>query len=529
MRHPIFLVGALLFALPVSAAPARGAIEASRPRLGVIVVIDQLRADEIEKHKELWTAGFKRLVAEGRWYDNAYHSHGRTETAAGHATIGTGMVPRVHGVVDKDIYDRVTNKTVNLCHIGKEPCSPHILLVPTVGDRLKEVSPKSVVVSMSEKGRAAALLGGTKTDLVAWFNDDTMALMGRASAGSKPVPAWLEQAFHKTVNASTINGSWELPKLPKSYASWKDDSPGERGCGHGLVFPHQLPGNEDPKGRWRAWWCTPQSDEALEALVEVTIDKMHLGVDRTSDLLLVSFGAVDQVGHSFGPNSVERLAVLKSLDETLGRLLHKLETVTHGDVVLMLTADHGVTPTLYTLHQQDKRAGLVDLGDVRKYLEEGLNKEFGARTNYIDEISIPYIYLDDALDAEMKRRVASATATLLRGYPHVARAWAVASMKGDSDDQIERLMYLNSNPERSGDVALVLEPNFTHKRPYYGELGAQHGSPWKDDRQVPVLFWGAGVKQGRVKDEVTVIDAIRTMADRLGIPPDPRGGQPLVQ
>ena len=62
-----------------------------------MLVADQLREDLLDKYGDLFTGGFKRLVADGHRYVNATHDHAVTETAPGHATI---LLPsREHGPV----------------------------------------------------------------------------------------------------------------------------------------------------------------------------------------------------------------------------------------------------------------------------------------------------------------------------------------------------------------------------------------------------------------------------------------------
>src|SRR5215203_1874676 len=66
---------------------------AARPNLVVLVVVDQLRADLLDRYADLFTGGFKRLADNGHNYINAAHDHSGTETAVGHATLATGVYP----------------------------------------------------------------------------------------------------------------------------------------------------------------------------------------------------------------------------------------------------------------------------------------------------------------------------------------------------------------------------------------------------------------------------------------------------
>src|SRR5271169_1713559 len=62
----------------------------ARPKLVVLLVVDQMRADYVEKFRGQWTGGLKRLLVEGAWFREAAYPYAATETCVGHATISTG-------------------------------------------------------------------------------------------------------------------------------------------------------------------------------------------------------------------------------------------------------------------------------------------------------------------------------------------------------------------------------------------------------------------------------------------------------
>jgi len=66
---------------------------AARPKLVVVIVVDQMRADYIEKFRGQWTSGLKRLVEQAAWFREAAYPYAATETCVGHATISTGALP----------------------------------------------------------------------------------------------------------------------------------------------------------------------------------------------------------------------------------------------------------------------------------------------------------------------------------------------------------------------------------------------------------------------------------------------------
>src|SRR6266487_5213200 len=109
---------ASIFAFPLPAGAQAGAPAAkpagspAKPRLVVLLVVDQMRADYIEKFRAQWTGGLKRLVAEGAWFREAAYPYAATETCVGHATISTGSFPSTHGMIANAWWDRDSQKMV---------------------------------------------------------------------------------------------------------------------------------------------------------------------------------------------------------------------------------------------------------------------------------------------------------------------------------------------------------------------------------------------------------------------------------
>ena len=76
------------FAVAVAASVLLSAAEAA-PRLLVMVVVDQMRADYVERFHDNWSSGLRRLVDDGAWFNKAAYPYLSTVTCAGHATVST--------------------------------------------------------------------------------------------------------------------------------------------------------------------------------------------------------------------------------------------------------------------------------------------------------------------------------------------------------------------------------------------------------------------------------------------------------
>ncbi len=496
--------------LQVSTCAARAA---EPPRLVVVLVVDQLRGDEIERFRPLWRRGMARLRKEGRWYREARHGHGRSETAAGHATIATGLHPRWHGVVDKVMYDEPSGELRTVCDYGHGPCDPVVLLAPTLGDRLKVMAPAARVVAVSGKARSATLLGGTRADLVAWPDRPPQVLLGRTATGK--LPSWLTRAWAHLASPERLAAPWRLPVLPKDLPLPPDAAGGEQDIGSGITFPHRAQGT-GADAHALAWKVTPDFDAATLEIAIRAARELQLGADDVPDLWLLSLSGFDYIGHAYGPDSLERVAALAALDEHIESVLVAARLLAGDRVLMALTSDHGTAPTVATAQARGLKSGRISVEDLLDHIAQ---YEPGA----VAALWPPYV----TLTAKARERGAAAgVCAALKKHPAVAAAWPVANLALTKDEP-GRLMLANSHPERSGDVAFVFAPYFAAFDPSEGALGAEHGSVWDYDRHVPVMLWGTGVVRGEVRARVEVIDLMRTLADQLGLPADPRGGKPL--
>src|SRR5260370_7650568 len=76
----------------------KAANSAARPKLVVVIVVDQMRADYIEKFRGQWTGGLKRLVEHGAWFREAADPYAATETCLGHPPLSPRPLPAPSGI-----------------------------------------------------------------------------------------------------------------------------------------------------------------------------------------------------------------------------------------------------------------------------------------------------------------------------------------------------------------------------------------------------------------------------------------------
>src|SRR6201997_5307152 len=121
-----------------------------RPKLVVVIVIDQFRGDYLERYgAQFGDSGFRLLLDHGAYFADCNYDYANTRTAPGHATLFTGTYSNGHGIVANEWWDQKKKRMVTSVEdddarlVGiaednpKAGASPHNLLADTLGDELK--------------------------------------------------------------------------------------------------------------------------------------------------------------------------------------------------------------------------------------------------------------------------------------------------------------------------------------------------------------------------------------------------------
>ncbi|MBA3298137.1 MAG: alkaline phosphatase family protein, partial [Acidobacteria bacterium] len=331
------------------AAPAR---RSAAPSLVVLLVVDQMRTDYLEKGAPHFTSGLRRLTTDGAWFRNAAYPYLNTITCAGHSTIGTGALPYRHGMVLNAWWDRASSRSLgctadatvkNIGYTGTPVGgeSAVTLLVPTLADRIGEGA-GGRTVGLSLKPRSAITLAGSQPTSVLWFDDRTG--WTTSTAFTKTRNEWLVNFLAAYPHSADIGKVWDRLLPPAAYTG-ADAGAGERTPqGWTTSFPHALSSTGGAAFTLQ-WQRSPFADEYLGRMAAASIDALTLGNGPGIDFLAVSFSSLDLVGHQFGPASHEVQDMVLRLDRTIGTLLAHLDRVVgRGRYIVALGSDHGVGP-----------------------------------------------------------------------------------------------------------------------------------------------------------------------------------------
>ena len=524
MRYVPGLRGARVLGVAVAligaAAPA-WAQQRPRPRLAIVIVVDQLRGDLPSGVAAELVAddGFRRLWREGVVFEEAFYEHAVTSTAPGHATIFTGAHPSQHGIVENDWFDRAAGRrtaSVRSAEFGREP-GPYNLLATTIGDELVHACGECKVFAVSGKDRGAILPGG-KLGKAFWFDTRNGGFRSARYYYDRGVPAWVgdwDQA-HRDSYPTT----WALLRPPSAYRMYaQDDRPFERPpAPMGRTFPHPLgtPGDED---YYDALEPTPFLDALTLEFARALIDAEELGSDSNPDLLALSLSSTDHIGHVFGPRSLEAEDNLLRLDRELAGFIGFLDRKLGRDqYVLVLTADHGVGATPEYSAGLGMAARRIDMRALRAKLDSQLAMELGINWPPVLAFVKPYVYLDrerladNGIPLETASRTAAA---LLAREPGIAYAFSTNALPSDPD--LAQLVAASIMPGRSGDVFVIPDRGSALVGGSDSD-SAFHGTPYTEDRYVPIYFFGAGIAPARVSRHVSPRAIAPTLAELLDIP-----------
>lgn len=513
------LATACLALLAATPAPA------ARPKLGVLVVVDQLGSADLEAlglDGELDLGG---LEARGAARFDALYPYVGTETGPGHATLSTSALPAVHGICantwfieGKKTYCVDDPAVQVLGGALADGRSARFLNAPTLGDTLKTRSAKSRVISISVKDRAAILMGGPSADVALWY-ENTQGRWTSSKGWLDALPAWAEKLADQPKRAFDA-GRWSpLPAVLRrglDDAREGEDSP----SGFGATFPHDLSTLPPDKQR-HAYRYTPHSVEDTISLAIAALEGEQLGKHPEPDLLLISISATDYAGHAWGPGSLEKVDIIERVSVELRRLVAELDRrLGKNGWALVLSADHGAAPLAETLKARRVPAGRLLESALHEAATAGLSAD--QKKRFLG-LSLPIIYLDlkglndkdrEALVEAVRKNLAS-----VKGVRRVVRT--------DGPESAETALSRGSTFEgRCGPLFVELQPFVVFTETPH-PLGTDHASGNVYDRRVPLYVLGPTVAGGRYATPLDPRDAAPSLAAMLGIPPPDRAeGRP---
>ena len=503
---------------------------ADKPKLVVGIVVDQMRYDFLYRYSEKYSSGgFKRLMNEGFNCRNNHYDYAPTVTAAGHAAIFTGSIPAINGIIGNEWFNQKTGKSVycvedsSVRTVGSDSkaglMSPKNLLVSTITDQLKIANNfESKTIGIALKDRGSILPAGHTANAAYWFDSKNGAWI-TSSFYMNDLPQWVKDFNSMKMPQKYMAEGWKtllpIEKYTESTAdnqAYEAKLSGEKTA----TFPHELAA-QSGVNLLEVIRTTPFGNTLTKDFALVAIQNENLGKSPKTDFLTISFSSPDYVGHAFGPNSIEVEDTYLRLDKDIEEILTSLDnSLGKGNYLVFLSADHGVADVPGFWQSQKLPAGVVDAAMSSREVKTALKTAFGEGEFIIAEDN-SQLYLNANLMEEKKisyTQIYEIVRKTLLKRDDVADVIDLHNLANSTLPDYQ-LSYVKNgfNPRRSGDIMVVLNPSWFAGR----KQGTTHGSLYRYDTHVPLLFYGWKIKSGETTLRTNISDISPTVADLLNI------------
>jgi len=480
----------------------------ARPKLAVIVVIDQFRGDYLERYRDQWgEGGFRLLLERGADFTDCNYNYANTRTAPGHSTLLTGAYSNGHGIMANEWWDpqkkkMVTSveddgtKLVGIASSGPG-ASPHNLLADTLGDELKLATQgKARVFAVALKDRAAILPAGFAGNGAYWIDQKS--------------GTWITSTYYRS----------ELPKWAQDFneskrsekylnQEWKDSD--------GNVLRTTKPADGKAGSFYELVGSTPYANDYEFEFARELITYEKLGNGPATDLLIVSLSANDILGHKVGPDSAEMQAMALSMDRQLAGFFEFLgHQVGLANVWIALSADHGVAPLPQVAAKLHLPAAGLAADKMRAQVNSALSAHFAHPAEYVKDFDFPVAWVNSDAFAAIKMKEEDSERAVGDALNQIGlRAYYTRSQleRGDAPNTETGLKYLHSYSPLGGWYVLGVPVPYTVGT----TSGTDHASPYTYDTHVPLVFYGLPFQSGMYRTHVEPVDLAATLASLLDI------------
>ncbi len=521
MKHLIILISLLGSLSPAFAQKKNNAPD--KPKLVVGIIVDQMRDEYLHRFNSKFSSGgFKRMMGEGFTCRNNHYHYASTVTGPGHAHVFTGSSPAISGIVGNDWYEKPIGKkmyvagdsTVSLVGEGKASAgkmSPRNLKVTTITDQLRVATQfRSKVIGVAFKDRGAIMPAG-HTGQAYWF-DGSSANWITSTYYRNDLPQWVKDFNAKKLPAQYITQKWDYLLPGDDYVeSEPDDQPYEAALSgeKSAVFPHTV--------TMESFTTSYYSSRLTREFAMAAVENENLGGGPVTDFLTISFSGPDYAGHAFGPQSKEVQDVYLRLDREIEQLLNYLDKkLGKGTYTVFLSADHAVANIPAFNMKNNIPSGVFVGKELQRMAQQILEERYGDSKiiQYYDNYQI---YLNREVMDKRNISIDEVTETLKASLSQKEGIYTVVNIADGNVSSVPeyyqtKLMNLY-NPKRSGEIMILPEPAWFEG----GLKGTTHGTMYRYDTHVPLLFFGWGINHGETVRPTYICDIAPTVAMLLRI------------
>lgn len=514
-----------------------------RPKLVVGLVIDQMRWDYLYRYYDRYSkGGFKRLINDGFSAENTFIPYTPTYTACGHASIYTGSVPSINGIIGNNWFDPELGRSVYCAEdksvktVGNTgstagEMSPKNMLVTTIGDELRLATNfKSKVIGISQKDRGSILPAGHSANAAYWYDGSTGDWI-TSTYYMQNLPTWVSDYNKKKVANDFYAKDWNTLYPIETYTqSTSDNKPyeGKFKDEETPTFPHKL-GSYIGKN-YSMVTSTPYGNTMTFDLSKLAIQNEKLGQTGNTDFLAISCSSTDYVGHQFGPNSIETEDTYLRLDKDLEDFFNYLDkTLGKGNYLFFLSADHAVAHVPGFMAENKLPSGIISNSTLRRGLDTLMNQKFNLSKSVLSVIN-NQVYFDHSVIDKQKvdfKEVKKAAVKYLRLQNGITDAVDLEILNTATiPEEIKNRITNGYSARRSGDVYFISKSNWFDG----SATGTTHGAWYPYDSHIPLVFMGWKVKPGKTNKTYYMSDIASTLAAMLHIQmPSGSIGNPITE
>ena len=276
---------------------------------------------------------------------------------------------------------------------------------------------------------------------------------------------------------------------------------------------------------------TPFSNSLTTDFAVRLIEKEELGKDDVTDYLSICYSATDNIGHRFGPSSVEMEDAILRLDGEIKNLLTYLnDSIGKKNILIYFTAAHGISEIPAVLESNRIPSGYFKQNQALQLLRSYLNAVYG-EGDWVKGYSERQVFLNRTLieDARLSLEdVQKKVARFLVQFTGVAAAYPYSAFEANDfgNGNLKRIIN-NFSPQRSGDVIVTLNPGWVEKE---GDFVTNHNSPYEYDSHVPLIWYGWTVNRSTITRQVNMTDIAATLSALCKVPyPNACTGEPMFE
>lgn len=539
---------ALLICLIIKVSGQSAYIPPEKPKLVVGIVVEQLRFDQLEKFRDRFGEnGIRKLLNEGTYFKNALYDYMLTQSAPGHATISTGTEPSFHGITSDSWYIPLKNEMIYCTQDTRvNPVggsyeaglhSPVNLIASTFSDELTMATKgKAKVFSIGLKESSAILSAGHSATGVYWYDNITGTWMS-STWYIDSLAAWVNDFNALRLADSYLNNPWILLQEKKDYTDCLPDTNNfESGFGGINYFPYDLKkmsskGVINVKRDYSLLRETPFGNSLTKDFAIRLIKEEKLGKDDITDFLAINFSSTDNIGHRFGPSSVEAGDAILRLDKDLEQILTYLnDSIGKKNVLVYFTAAHGISEIPAVLEKSRIPTGYFKQTEALQLLKSYLNAVYG-QGDWVKGYFEKQIFLNRILIEDAKiplEDIQKKVSRFLVQFSGVASAYPYTAFEANDFGNGHLKRIINGfTPQRSGDIIITLNPGWVEKSENYV---TNHNSPYEYDSHVPLIWYGWTVNRASVTRKVSLTDISATLSSLCKVPyPNACTGEPLLE